>query len=202
MSNIIITRHDDIQVAMLSINQAAKILATVKQISFTFDGIQDMDDPAGWHGGLISKPFGSDAVSFGYFGGDNEYQSDLLSDAMEYPEDHHIHLCVDRTDPVSVITALLRRYLHYYSDTYIDYLCVQVTAETYDMIKAMKQYTPMAVGDTVRWYDPAMSDYDPDEIDEQFGRRFTIIKKQCGQCLIRSDDGSEAEVTLDEIEKI
>jgi hypothetical protein len=64
--------------------------------------------------------------------------------------------------------------------------------------------TNIKPGDKVRWYDPAINDYDPDDRQSQLNRVWTVfhyINEDEGTLLI-CDDFSEAEVYLHELEKI
>ena len=58
-------------------------------------------------------------------------------------------------------------------------------------------------GDLVRWNDPAINDYEPEEREEVLGRVFEIISIENGLAVICEIGGpSEAEVWDDELELI
>ena len=58
-------------------------------------------------------------------------------------------------------------------------------------------------GDLVRWNDPAINDYEPEEREEVLGRVFEIISIDNGLAVICEIGGpSEAEVWDDELELI
>lgn len=53
----------------------------------------------------------------------------------------------------------------------------------------------------VKWNDPAIDEYDEDEIEDAMNRVFEVVKVS-GEIITISDGYSEAEVTRDELEII
>lgn len=54
------------------------------------------------------------------------------------------------------------------------------------------------IGDKVKWNDPAIHDYDPEDREEQLNRVYEVVDKY-GDIILIADDFSETEVLAHEL---
>jgi hypothetical protein len=60
----------------------------------------------------------------------------------------------------------------------------------------------LRIGDKVKWNDPAIDDFDPEEIETQRKRVYTIKEVINDEICLISDDFGDSEVYYYELEKI
>ena len=72
----------------------------------------------------------------------------------------------------------------------------------YDDLSWITFNNGMRIGDKVKWNDPAIDDFDPEEIEIQRKRVYTIIEVINDEICLISDDFGDSEVYFDELEKI
>lgn len=72
----------------------------------------------------------------------------------------------------------------------------------YDDLSWITFNNGMRIGDKVKWNDPAIDDFDPEEIEIQRKRVYTLIEVINDEICLISDDFGDSEVYFDELEKI
>ena len=72
----------------------------------------------------------------------------------------------------------------------------------YDDLSWITFNNGLRIGDKVKWNDPAIDDFDPEEIEIQRKRVYTIIEVINDEICLISDDFGDSEVYFDELEKI
>ena len=72
----------------------------------------------------------------------------------------------------------------------------------YDDLSWITFNNELRIGDKVKWNDPAIDDFNPEEIEIQRKRVYTIIEVINDEICLISDDFGDSEVYFDELEKI